>query len=48
MGVGQDHQHGAREHQVACTDHVGRPRACFDNSRNRFSVFPLMTIFNIY
>jgi len=28
---GRCHQHGARGHQVARKDHVGRPRACFEN-----------------
>ena len=27
----QGHQHGARGHQVDCKDHVGRPRARFEN-----------------
>jgi len=33
------HQHGARGHQVARTNHVGGPRACSDNSTNMISVF---------
>jgi len=42
------HQHGARGHQVARTDHVVRPRACSDNSMNMISVFTLMNIFKLY
>jgi len=44
----RNHQHGARGHQVAHTDHVGRPRDCSEISINMISVFTLMNIFHIY
>jgi len=42
------HQHGARRHQVASTDHVGLPRACSDNRINMIRLLILMKIFNFY
>jgi len=32
------HQHVACEHQVTRKDHVGRPRACFENSIKMMSI----------
>jgi len=32
------HQHGARGRQVARKDHVGRPRACFENGIKMMSI----------
>jgi len=42
----QGHQHGARGHQVARTDHVGGPRAWSKNCSNNVSAFIQMNIIN--
>jgi len=36
---GRGHQCGARGHQVARKDHVGRPRACSKNNISMINVF---------
>ena len=38
------HQRGARGHQVARKDHVGRPQACSENSISMINVFALTNI----
>jgi len=40
----RDHQRGARGHQVARKDHVGRPWGCFKNNINIINVFTLTNI----
>jgi len=40
----QGHQSGARGHQVARKDHVGRTRACSKNDISMINVFTLTNI----
>jgi len=42
----RSHQRGARGHQVARKDQVGRPWACSKNNINMISVFTLTNINN--
>jgi len=48
MVYARGHQHGARGHQVARKDHVGRSRAYLENSIKMMSIVTCINIINDY